>query len=141
MDAKYPCPLDDRRGRRAGKNNPFRVSVPREHLDSRAKHSNFYRLVTAYREHAHKQANIDPVASARPSPLKELDPTRYGLERNDVVAFEGIISSDKREGTVEEAINILNDIYSDNMGAEFTYLEVRDVEKRVSTLPSRTKQP
>ena len=93
-------------------------------MDLRAKYSNFYRLVTAYRDHAHKQANTNPVATRKPYAVPELDPKRFGLALSDVVSFDGILSTGKSEGTVREAVDILNEIYSDNMGAEFSYLEV-----------------
>jgi 2-oxoglutarate dehydrogenase complex dehydrogenase (E1) component-like enzyme len=39
---------------------PF--TVPPEALESRIKQSNFYRFVTAYRQHGHRKANINPIA-------------------------------------------------------------------------------
>lgn len=38
------------------------VLVTEDILQKRSKESNFYRLVTAYREHGHKKAEIDPVS-------------------------------------------------------------------------------
>jgi 2-oxoglutarate dehydrogenase complex dehydrogenase (E1) component-like enzyme len=37
-------------------------TVSSEALESRIKQSNFYRFVTAYRQHGHKKANINPIA-------------------------------------------------------------------------------
>lgn len=101
-------------------------AVPQENLSSRAKYSNFYRLVTAYREHAHKQANIDPVSTKKRNLVPELDRRLYGLDLKEIVSFDGILATGKSEGTVEEAIDILNSIYSGNIGAEFSYLEVKE---------------
>ncbi|XP_034952353.1 probable 2-oxoglutarate dehydrogenase E1 component DHKTD1 homolog, mitochondrial [Chelonus insularis] len=95
-------------------------------LENRNKFSNFYRLVTAYREHAHKQANIDPVALSSPSKLIELDPQRYGLDLKDIIEFKGLLNTSKTKGTVEEALDILNNVYCKFIGAEFTYLETQE---------------
>ncbi|XP_015114177.1 probable 2-oxoglutarate dehydrogenase E1 component DHKTD1 homolog, mitochondrial [Diachasma alloeum] len=98
-------------------------AVSQEKLNVRAKYSNFQRLVTAYREHAHKQANIDPISVLRPEAVLELDPQRYGLDLNDIVKFRGIINTSKSEGTVREAVDILNELYIREIGAEFSHLE------------------
>jgi probable 2-oxoglutarate dehydrogenase E1 component DHKTD1 len=37
-------------------------TVSSEVLESRIKQSNFYRFVTAYRQHGHKKAKINPIA-------------------------------------------------------------------------------
>lgn len=37
-------------------------TVSSEALESRIKQSNLYRFVTAYRQHGHKKANINPIA-------------------------------------------------------------------------------
>jgi len=81
-------------------------------------------LVSAYREHGHKQANIDPILLNKPSLLPELQSKNFGLNLTDKVHFQGILFTQQNEGTIEEAIRFLNLIYSDVIGAEFTYLEV-----------------
>lgn len=98
--------------------------MPKEYLETRSKNSNFYRLVTAYREFGHKQANVDPVSPKKPTPLAELNPERFGLRLTDKVFFEGILTSNKKDGTVEEALEILHKIYSGTIGLEFSHLEV-----------------
>lgn len=100
-------------------------TVAKEDLESRVRHSNFYRLVTAYREHAHKSANLDPIAINKPSLQVELEPNNYGLSPKDVVSYRGILNVDKPQGTVQEAIGYLNDIYCGSLGVEFSYLEVK----------------
>lgn len=99
-------------------------SVPREHLDERAKQSNFYRLVDAYRTHGHKQADIDPLSVYKPSLLSELQPSNFGLNLKDRVRFRGILFTQQDEGTIEEAIHFLKDTYSGTIGTEFNCLEV-----------------
>lgn len=97
--------------------------VPREAIESRIAHSNFYRLVSAYREHAHKKANINPISIKEPRRVPELDFRRYGLEENDVFNFSGILFGSKQEGTIGEAIAFLEKVYADKISCEFSYLE------------------
>ncbi|XP_015428889.1 PREDICTED: probable 2-oxoglutarate dehydrogenase E1 component DHKTD1, mitochondrial [Dufourea novaeangliae] len=100
--------------------------VPKNYLETRSKNSNFYRLVTAYREFGHKQADIDPISPTRPIPLAELDPEKFGLRLTDKVSFEGILTTNKKEGTVEEALKFLNETYSGTVGLEFSYLQTEE---------------
>nr|XP_003706992.1 PREDICTED: probable 2-oxoglutarate dehydrogenase E1 component DHKTD1 homolog, mitochondrial isoform X1 [Megachile rotundata] len=100
--------------------------VPKECLETRSKNSNFYRLVTAYREHGHKQADINPVAIKKPTFLTELKPERFGLNLTDKVTFKGILEMGKDEGTVQEALQFLNKTYSSSVGLEFSYLETEE---------------
>ncbi|XP_076662431.1 putative 2-oxoadipate dehydrogenase complex component E1 homolog [Halictus rubicundus] len=100
--------------------------VPKEYLETRSKNSNFYRLVTAYREFGHKQANVDPVSAKKPTPLAELNPERFGLRLTDKVCFEGILTANKKEGTVEEALEFLDKTYSGTVGLEFSHLETEE---------------
>ncbi|KAH0555015.1 probable 2-oxoglutarate dehydrogenase E1 component DHKTD1 homolog, mitochondrial [Cotesia glomerata] len=95
-------------------------------LAARIKFSNFYRLVNAYRKYGHQQANINPIALTRPLSSTELDPKRYGLDLNDTVGFTGILNTNKVEGTVREAVEFLNNIYCNFLGAEFNYLETQE---------------
>lgn len=100
--------------------------VPKKYLDERVKQSNFYRLVSAYRTHGHKQADIDPISTSKPQLLSELKPKNFGLNLLDKVHFRGILFTQQDEGTVEEAIRFLHAIYSDNIGTEFSYLETEE---------------
>lgn len=90
----------------------------------RSKNSNFYRLVSAYRDFGHKQADINPISPTKPIPLAELDPEKFGLRLNDKVSFKGILRTDKEEGTIEEGLKFLKNTYSGTIGLEFNYLEV-----------------
>lgn len=99
-------------------------SVSKEYLDNRAKHSNFYRLVSAYRTHGHKQADIDPISTSKPSLLPELQLNKYRLNLMDKVCFRGIIFTRQNEGTIEDAVRFLNSTYSGTVGTEFSHLEV-----------------
>ncbi|OAD60605.1 hypothetical protein WN48_05122, partial [Eufriesea mexicana] len=100
--------------------------VPNKYFKIRSKNSNFYRLVTAYREFGHKQANINPISAEKPTPLVELKPERYGLNLKDKVSFEGILTISEKEGTVEEALKFLHRTYTGSIGLEFNYLETEE---------------
>ncbi|XP_076179560.1 putative 2-oxoadipate dehydrogenase complex component E1 homolog isoform X2 [Ptiloglossa arizonensis] len=100
--------------------------VPKEYLETRSKNSNFYRLVTAYREFGHKQADINPISQKKPMPLAELCLDSFGLHLKDKVSFRGILTTKREEGTVEEALRFLNSTYSSTIGLEFSYLETEE---------------
>lgn len=100
--------------------------MSKEELEARAKNSNFYRLVTAYREFGHKQANVNPIALKPPQSLGELRPDRFGLQLSDSVRLRSLLNcQDRDDVTVAEAVEILERMYSGPMSAEFSYLEVR----------------
>ncbi|XP_078039369.1 putative 2-oxoadipate dehydrogenase complex component E1 homolog [Augochlora pura] len=105
---------------------PRQFQVTKEYLETRSKNSNFYRLVAAYREFGHKEASVDPVSPSKPIPLVELNPERFGLHLTDKVSFEGILTTNKKEGTVEEALAFLVRTYSDTIGFEFSHLETEE---------------
>lgn len=100
--------------------------VPKQSLDERVKQSNFYRLVTAYRTHGHKQANLNPISTNEPQLLPELQPKNFKLNLLDKVRFQGILFTQQDEGTIEEAIRFLHATYSDAIGTEFSYLETEE---------------
>ncbi|XP_025073767.1 probable 2-oxoglutarate dehydrogenase E1 component DHKTD1 homolog, mitochondrial [Pogonomyrmex barbatus] len=100
--------------------------VPKEHLDERTRQSNFYRLVSAYRTHGHKQADLDSISICKPQLLSELQPKNFGLNFQDKVRFRGILYTQKDEGTIDEAIRFLHATYSGTVGTEFSYLETEE---------------
>ncbi|XP_058809659.1 probable 2-oxoglutarate dehydrogenase E1 component DHKTD1 homolog, mitochondrial [Phymastichus coffea] len=102
---------------------PRRYEVPPEELRARAENSNFYRLLAAYREHGHKQADVNPIALRRPRALAELRPERFGLRLSDGVRLRGLLHCRERDATVAEALDLLDRMYSGAMSAEFAYLE------------------
>ncbi|XP_033198783.2 2-oxoadipate dehydrogenase complex component E1 [Bombus vancouverensis nearcticus] len=116
--------------------------VPNEYLEIRSKNSNFYRLISAYREYGHKQAEINPVASKKPVPLAELKLERFGLSLDDKVPFKGMLSMGKDEGTVEEALKFLNETYTGHIGVEFSYLETEEErEWFAETVEKSSREP
>ncbi|XP_077286387.1 putative 2-oxoadipate dehydrogenase complex component E1 homolog [Arctopsyche grandis] len=103
---------------------PEEYSVPENILDARKKQSNFFRFVTAYRELAHKSATINPVDLRRNyARLPELNPDRFGLSNTDVFDFRGILNVPTIGGTIDDALTILDKLYSGPLSSEFSYLE------------------
>lgn len=112
-------------GHRPKERNHYQV--PKEKLETRARNSNFFRLVTAFREHAHKEANIDPVSFVtKQESLPELNPENYGLTLTDRVSLENLLITNKSDVTIAEAIETLRHIYCGNIGVEFTHLETEE---------------
>jgi len=82
--------------------------------------------VTAYRQHGHKKANINPIAIKQQSSIPEIELRHYGLNENDMFSFSGILYAPVAEGTVADAVSFLQKTYCNNMSAEFTYLETAE---------------
>lgn len=59
--------------------------------------------------------------------MPEIELCRYELSKKDIVEYKGIFSSSKERGSVEEAVEILDQVYSRHIAGEFCYLEVRMV--------------
>ncbi|XP_072390539.1 probable 2-oxoadipate dehydrogenase complex component E1 homolog isoform X1 [Diabrotica undecimpunctata] len=97
--------------------------VPEEVNDIRLKQSNFFRLVSAYRQHGHKYSRINPVALEIPEKSPEIELNRYGLNLDDIVHFKGIINSNLTEGSIKNALELLNNAYCKSIAAEYVYLE------------------
>ncbi|CAG9821051.1 unnamed protein product [Phaedon cochleariae] len=106
------------------KNKYVAEALDNEVIDARCRESNFYRLVTAYRQHGHKYSDINPVSLAKKiSAIPDLDIKRYGFKENDKVQFDSIINSTKKEGTISEAVDFLNNVYCRTVAAEYMHLE------------------
>ena len=56
--------------------------------------------------------------------MPEIELRHYGLNENDRFSFSGILYAPVAEGTGADAVSFLQKTYSNNMSAEFTYLEV-----------------
>ncbi|CAB0031967.1 unnamed protein product [Trichogramma brassicae] len=106
---------------------PRDYQVDKADLELRAKNSNFYRLVSAYREFGHKQADVDPIRLTRPVPLTELDASRYGLKESDRVPLRGLLAAENDESSsLAGALDVLGCLYCGTMSAEFSYLETEE---------------
>lgn len=112
-------------GYRPEAKEPYRV--PAYIQDVRNKQSNFYRLVEAYRQHGHRISSINSLSPPTQSSLPVLDPTTYGLKCDDYINFSGILSCHK-QGTIEEAVKFLKDIYCKHLSTDFQTLEEDEKE-------------
>ncbi|KAK5647733.1 hypothetical protein RI129_002625 [Pyrocoelia pectoralis] len=104
-----------------------KYNLPEDVVQQRFQESNFYRLVTAYRQFGHLIADVNPVSFNPPlSEKQELTPNRYGLSLSDKISFKGIIHNGQNEGTVAEAIEFLKHVYGNHISAEFLHLETEE---------------
>ncbi|XP_063231857.1 probable 2-oxoglutarate dehydrogenase E1 component DHKTD1 homolog, mitochondrial isoform X2 [Bacillus rossius redtenbacheri] len=116
--------------------------IPDEVLESRAKQSNFHRLVSAYRKYGHRKADINPVNFSPERAVPELSLRRYGLREHETVLSAGILAAPWASGTAREAVQLLEEAYCGRISAEFDYLEDEEEREwfaeRMERLPSET---
>ncbi|EFA05916.2 probable 2-oxoglutarate dehydrogenase E1 component DHKTD1 homolog, mitochondrial [Tribolium castaneum] len=99
-------------------------TAPEQVLKAQCDQSNFFRLVSAFRQNAHKTADVNPVALTREVTIfPDFDPKRYCLDPDTKIKFTGILNTTQSEGTVAEAVDFLRHVYGKNIAAEFTHLE------------------
>ncbi|XP_072032224.1 2-oxoadipate dehydrogenase complex component E1-like [Amphiura filiformis] len=100
------------------------TSGARAVTENRICYPSLMQLVTAYREHGHKKAKIDPLGRQKPRPTPELDPAMYGISLTDnkVFELEGIVNSTMKSGNMEDIVSHLESLYCDQMSAEFMHL-------------------
>lgn len=55
----------------------------------------------------------------------------YGLKEDQIVQFSGILHTNKSEGTVKEAVDFLQNVYTKTLSAEFTHLEVKGSKESI----------
>lgn len=72
----------------------------------------------------------------KPSQLSELQLERFSLDPEDKIRLEDLMITDKKgEITVDEAKSVLNQIYSGNLSAEFSHLEVgNNIKKKIGVI-------
>ncbi|KAF0304380.1 putative 2-oxoglutarate dehydrogenase E1 component DHKTD1, mitochondrial [Amphibalanus amphitrite] len=99
---------------------PNSYQVCEEALASRARQAAIFRLVEAYRTHAHKVATFNPLAGREVRELPELEPARYGLSDGDPVSPEGLVSA-PGVSTVGQLVEHLKTAYCGRLSAQFTH--------------------
>lgn len=105
-----------------------KVSDIVENWDSVINNCNVYRLVTAFQEHGHKLAKINPLFSQEIK-IDELNPLFFGIDdniKNNVLNVEGIMFYDKKKASLSEIIDYLKYVYCGPIGVEFLHLENRE---------------
>ncbi len=82
-------------------------------------------LATAYKRFGHLAANLDPIGLTAPQYVAEIDPKNHGIDAADLekeVEFQG------QKTKISQAIEYLNYVYTNKVGAEFEY--IRDPEQK-----------
>lgn len=82
-------------------------------------------LFESYKRFAHLAADLDPIGLAQPQYVAEIDPKNHGITPEDLekeVEFNG------QKAKISQAIEYLNHVYANKVGAEFEY--IRDVQQK-----------
>ncbi|KAJ1913221.1 hypothetical protein H4219_005298 [Mycoemilia scoparia] len=116
---------------------PKQVEIPDytpEEMANRQSNAQLVRLANAYRDHAHRASNLDPLNLKTGKTVRELDPARYGLtDLSKRFNPTGIIKLDhqttKHDGQVEDGavtletiIGKLKSTYSGKIAYEFMHI-------------------
>ena len=113
---------------RCSQQHVFSDVVPIDH-DARAKNSNLFRFVEAFRRHGHKCSKINPVPIREiPSAkeLAELEPSRYGLSSDQTFSnVEGILHGPQPPTALSDIWTYLEKIYCGTMAVDFSTVEVQ----------------
>jgi len=80
-------------------------------------------LISAFRVHGHRLAQIDPLGIAKQGRVADLDPSYHGLTDADMDRefFSGGLAGTERL-KLRHIIELLHQIYSRSIGAEFTHI-------------------
>ncbi|MBD3609492.1 MAG: 2-oxoglutarate dehydrogenase E1 component [Gammaproteobacteria bacterium] len=98
--------------------------------DENAKQVRVLQLINAYRFRGHQLAHFNPLGQYDESEIEELTLDYYDLNDTDLgVEFNTGSLVGPERATLSEIINILQDTYSDRIGAEYMYIS-NTVEKR-----------
>jgi probable 2-oxoglutarate dehydrogenase E1 component DHKTD1 len=112
--------------------NPVQIKtlIPASSVNDKGKNSvpNFYRFVTAFREHGHRLAHINPLESnnnkRNSEDVPELREERYSLESLLPSNINGLVHWNKEiENNSQCVVQLLKEIYSNKVGYEFMYIE------------------
>lgn len=99
-------------------------SVDAATIKRRQEQSNFVRWVEAYRVHAHRLAQTNPIEWRQIElTLAEVQIDRYGLNERDVQNFAGILNAPEQSGSIETAKRFLERVYCGETSVEFAYIE------------------
>jgi len=88
--------------------------------------ANLWRLATAYRDHGHRKANLDPLGMWQCESPPELSLASYGLEgkENELFGTEGIVFGFPRpEAPLSEMVQHLEQAYCGTMALEVAQVE------------------
>ncbi|XP_078275593.1 2-oxoadipate dehydrogenase complex component E1 [Rhinoraja longicauda] len=95
---------------------------PRQAIPAQVDHG-LIRLVTAYREHGHKAAQINPLSQGEQTIIPEIQVLTELLQGNDRMCTGDLLSFGKGEATLEEVLAYLDETYCGHMSIEVSHLE------------------
>ncbi|XP_048586334.1 2-oxoadipate dehydrogenase complex component E1 isoform X2 [Nematostella vectensis] len=117
-----------------------------EAIKNQVLNSNLLRLVTAYRKHGHRKADLDPLNmrlhNLNLAELTELRLDLYGLEEADMnttINLEGIMHlNDQKESTLKEVIGRLEKAYCGQLAVELHHLSDENEKLWLSDLVEKS---
>src|SRR5688572_24587188 len=100
-----------------------------------------FQLITAHRTLGVRHADVDPLGRAEKPHIPELDPAYYGLTEGDLdTVFNTGPLVWKREATLREILQFLQDTYCRTIGVEYMYItdmtQKRWVQERLESIRS-----
>lgn len=98
----------------------------KEVLQNQIKNADILRLVTAYREHGHKSADVNPLNSILTRDSQELSLERFGLDDVDIkknFKLSGLLQCNgQEEATLTEILEHLEKVYCGQLSAEIQHI-------------------
>ncbi|MDJ0739314.1 MAG: 2-oxoglutarate dehydrogenase E1 component [Gammaproteobacteria bacterium] len=88
------------------------------------------RLINAYRVRGHQNANIDPLRLKPVAPLPDLQPSYYGLGKEDMDAVfntGSLFAPDQMP--LKDILDLVQEVYTGNVGSEYMHI-INTEEKR-----------
>ncbi|XP_019627441.1 PREDICTED: probable 2-oxoglutarate dehydrogenase E1 component DHKTD1, mitochondrial [Branchiostoma belcheri] len=112
------------------KKAPKEEKVSNKAFQNRIHNANLLRLVSAYRDHGHKRARIDPLGLNAIEEIPSLNPELYGFSGQDSTRLDlqGILHTWTESATITDILKHLEDIYCGPLAVEFHQL-VTEEEK------------
>ncbi|XP_059843281.1 2-oxoadipate dehydrogenase complex component E1 [Hypanus sabinus] len=97
-------------------------TLPREEPPLRVDHG-LLRLVTAYREHGHKAAQINPLGQDVQEVIPEIQILTESLQGHDLIYTKDLLTFGKDEATLDEVLAYLDNVYCGHVSIEISQLE------------------
>ncbi|XP_055509441.1 2-oxoadipate dehydrogenase complex component E1 [Leucoraja erinacea] len=104
-------------------NNDCANNSPRDATSSHQVDHGLARLVTAYREHGHKAAKINPLIAGGQEIIPEIQVLTESLRGNDPMCTTDLSGFGKDEGSLEEVLAYLDQTYCGHSSVEASQLE------------------
>jgi probable 2-oxoglutarate dehydrogenase E1 component DHKTD1 len=103
----------------------FFSSVAESVLEARRENASIHSLIESYRIHGHRIASVNPIELVKEKEsVPELETSRYGLTDNQATKLVNLVAFDHSSiRTVGDLKKKLNEIYCQNVGVEFGFIE------------------